>query len=118
MLSLGHPLVCDSKYGEDQFAADRMWCPRNFLHTYRVGFEDTPEGDDLTGKSLVELCCPLPKDLRESLGKLQPVDDASAKYTKEWLAGDRDQLRNFEAYTAEASVDDVGEPQTDQPTPA
>eukprot|EP00971_Amphidinium_carterae_P173295 3435612-Amphidinium_carterae.1 len=42
MLSIGHPLVCDVKYAEDKFPADRTWCTRNFLHTYSLSFSDVP----------------------------------------------------------------------------
>merc|ERR1712061_596155 len=42
MLSIGHPLVTDVKYAEDRHAKDIAWCPRNFLHTYRLGFQDVP----------------------------------------------------------------------------
>ena len=42
MLAIGHPLVCDVKYAENCFHADRIWCPRNFLHAYHLGFLDVP----------------------------------------------------------------------------
>ena len=44
MLAIGHPLVCDAKYGTSHFAADCTWCPRNFLHAFHLGFLDVPEG--------------------------------------------------------------------------
>merc|ERR1712025_833069 len=47
MLAIGHPLVYDKMYGEDRHRADREWCPRNFLHTYHLGFLDVPDGNDL-----------------------------------------------------------------------
>lgn len=28
--------VQDSKYAEEHLATDKTWCPRNFLHTYRL----------------------------------------------------------------------------------
>merc|ERR1712157_480542 len=38
---IGHPTVCDGKYTAPQvFRADREWCPRNFLHRYRLLFRD------------------------------------------------------------------------------
>ena len=40
MLAIGHPLVSDMKYGKSNFEADRLWCPRNFLHEYHLGFQD------------------------------------------------------------------------------
>lgn len=59
MLSIGHPLVTvsrptlrfrrpfeDSKYAEERLNEDKMWCPRNFLHTYRLAFLDVPKGSE------------------------------------------------------------------------
>merc|ERR1712048_1293971 len=42
MLAMGHPLICDRKYTSNRYLADRTWCPRNFLHTYPLGFLDVP----------------------------------------------------------------------------
>merc|ERR1719353_1191788 len=56
MLAIGHPLVCDARYAESCLAVDRTWCPRNFLHTYHLGFQDVPDGRDLSKESaLVEV---------------------------------------------------------------
>lgn len=102
MLSLGHPLVCDIKYGEQQFAADRLWCPRNFLHTYRLSFEDVPEADGVPEGSepvIADIFCPLSQDLRDALRTLRPVDDGvSAPLLDNWLSGDSSQLKSFEGY--------------------
>merc|ERR1712216_245316 len=51
MLAIGHPLVCDVTYSQSSFPADRMWCPRNFLHAYHLGFVDVPESTDLSNKA-------------------------------------------------------------------
>merc|ERR1712217_373761 len=75
MLSIGHPLVTDVKYAESRYADDQAWCPRNFLHTYHLGFDDVPKAQgDASGNQPVDILCPLPSDLRAVLGKLRPVD--------------------------------------------
>eukprot|EP00927_Polykrikos_kofoidii_P004710 TRINITY_DN11866_c0_g1_i1.p1 TRINITY_DN11866_c0_g1~~TRINITY_DN11866_c0_g1_i1.p1 ORF type:complete len:586 (+),score=69.08 TRINITY_DN11866_c0_g1_i1:67-1824(+) len=119
MMSLGHPLVCDVKYAEDMFPADRAWCPRNFLHTYHFGFNDVPaevaettekgeardseragsEGSPECGGRPVNVFCPVPSDLRRVLACLEPADDMSAKTHAEWVAGDDACLRPFDEYT-------------------
>lgn len=110
MLSIGHPLVCDSKYAEDSFAADRKWCTRNFLHTYRVGFEDAPGDVSEDGsKANVNVFCPLPQDLRDTLAMLTPVDDSSRRHWEAWRKGDSAQLRKFEVYAEEADGADAAE---------
>eukprot|EP00930_Biecheleria_cincta_P017971 TRINITY_DN14137_c0_g3_i1.p1 TRINITY_DN14137_c0_g3~~TRINITY_DN14137_c0_g3_i1.p1 ORF type:complete len:1072 (+),score=205.75 TRINITY_DN14137_c0_g3_i1:103-3318(+) len=38
MASIGHPLVSDSKYNYRNYKTDSMWCPRLFLHAWRLGF--------------------------------------------------------------------------------
>ncbi|CAE8588868.1 unnamed protein product [Polarella glacialis] len=36
---IGHPTVCDGKYsGPETYLSDHAWCPRNFLHRYRLAF--------------------------------------------------------------------------------
>mmetsp|Transcript_10016 Transcript_10016/g.31379 ORF Transcript_10016/g.31379 Transcript_10016/m.31379 type:complete len:613 (-) Transcript_10016:39-1877(-) len=102
MQSIGHPLVCDIKYGEERFAADRLWCPRNFLHTYSLGFHDIPEGPERCMEgSPVKLNCPLPEDLHTALATLSPVDDVSVARCEEWLSRDTTRLRSFEDYASE-----------------
>eukprot|EP00929_Paragymnodinium_shiwhaense_P013259 TRINITY_DN121120_c0_g1_i1.p1 TRINITY_DN121120_c0_g1~~TRINITY_DN121120_c0_g1_i1.p1 ORF type:complete len:590 (-),score=148.16 TRINITY_DN121120_c0_g1_i1:74-1843(-) len=111
MKSLGHPLVCDVKYGEEQFPADRAWCRRNFLHTYRLAFEDVPEGGELSVKKtadndgverpLQEVFCELAPDLRAALSRLEPVDEVSSAALQAWKAGDRSLLKSFEEFDAE-----------------
>jgi len=120
MQSLGHPLVCDDKYADAHLIADRSWCPRNFLHTFLLGFEDVPEeGPDVEAASssvgnrsskdgnssrYVKLLCPLPPDLHDTLLQLKPIDDVSARHCSDWLSRNRDQLRSFNEYTAAMTV--------------
>jgi len=108
MLSIGHPLVCDVKYAEDRFASDRTWCPRNFLHTYRLSFADIPDGAgeatlDVSSVHSVVLHCPLPNDLHHTLSLLQPADATSARYCAEWLSRDSSRMCSFEEYIEAAT---------------
>jgi len=121
MQSLGHPLVCDEKYADAHLVADRSWCPRNFLHTFLLGFDDVPEegalveaassssssngsSKDCNSSRYVKLLCPLPPDLHSTLLQLKPIDDASAKHCSGWLSQKRDQLRTFDEYTAAVTI--------------
>ena len=63
MQHLGHPLVSDDKYASNQLEQDRTWCPRLFLHCYRLRFKDMRN-------SLQLLHCPLPADLKAALSRL------------------------------------------------
>ena len=47
MQAIGHPLVHDIKHADSYFPTDCTWCPRNFLHTYHLGFLDVPEDSGL-----------------------------------------------------------------------
>ena len=38
IIPLFPPATEDSKYAEERLTSDRAWCPRNFLHTYRLAF--------------------------------------------------------------------------------
>ena len=127
MLAIGHPLVCDSKYFKSRFPADCEWCPRNFLHTYHLGFLDVPVGNELrkrarlatvesqVGSSIlqggsqqndsssdhhqpVDVYCPLPEDLRASLAELSPVDKESGVHRAAWLSRDAASLCSFDQY--------------------
>jgi len=121
MQSIGHPLVCDEKYADTHLIADRSWCPRNFLHTFLLGFEDVPEegavveaassgssgkgsSKDCSSSRYKKLLCPLPPDLHSTLLQLKPIDDASAKHCSDWLSQDRDRLSSFDEYTAAKTV--------------
>jgi len=63
MWHIGHPVVCDWRYGTKDDAA---WCGRNFLHRHRLVFSDL----DGTLRSMSE---PLPPDLRRVLRALTAV---------------------------------------------
>mmetsp|Transcript_55542 Transcript_55542/g.159730 ORF Transcript_55542/g.159730 Transcript_55542/m.159730 type:complete len:929 (-) Transcript_55542:37-2823(-) len=64
MLSLGHPLVADDKYlSTESLQEDRPWCPRLFLHCYRLGFRNIKNDPEL-------VICPLPDDLKGALVRL------------------------------------------------
>lgn len=68
MQHLGHPLVADDKYqSKEEVAEDRLWCPRLFLHSYRLCFRDLADEDVL-------LTCPLPLDLKSALKSLGVSD--------------------------------------------
>merc|ERR1712151_323288 len=74
---IGHPTVCDGRYTAPQvFSADREWCPRNFLHRYRLLFAD------FEGRSH-EVMMPLPADLVLALSCLKPKNSVSAEVRNE-----------------------------------
>ncbi|CAL1136715.1 unnamed protein product [Cladocopium goreaui] len=62
----------------EAFLRDLQWCPRNFLHRYRLAFKDL---DDVPREAIA----PLPDDLRQALDKLQPLDPWSASVMAQWL---------------------------------
>jgi len=107
MQSIGHPLVCDSKYGQEMYAADQTWCERNFLHTYHLGFNDTPDEPAVSAQpgKPVDMLCPLPKDLRQALSTLKPIDDKSAQPYEDWMSGEVSRLKLFEEYLPEEKED-------------
>eukprot|EP00930_Biecheleria_cincta_P029882 TRINITY_DN20737_c0_g2_i1.p1 TRINITY_DN20737_c0_g2~~TRINITY_DN20737_c0_g2_i1.p1 ORF type:complete len:940 (+),score=240.67 TRINITY_DN20737_c0_g2_i1:82-2901(+) len=63
----GHPLVTDEKYSVDEVEKDKAWCPRLFLHCFRLRFKDLRNEDTV-------LHCPLPPDLKGALLKLGAPD--------------------------------------------
>eukprot|EP00747_Dinoflagellata_sp_TGD_P009103 gnl/TRDRNA2_/TRDRNA2_118668_c2_seq1.p1 gnl/TRDRNA2_/TRDRNA2_118668_c2~~gnl/TRDRNA2_/TRDRNA2_118668_c2_seq1.p1 ORF type:complete len:148 (+),score=19.67 gnl/TRDRNA2_/TRDRNA2_118668_c2_seq1:80-523(+) len=81
-----------------------MWCPRNFLHKYFLGFVDVPAGGDLVREAgwqaqasadgcaeepdHVALFCPLPADLRTALAELTACNEESRARVAVWLSGD------------------------------
>eukprot|EP01063_Lacrimia_lanifica_P013840 TRINITY_DN20444_c0_g1_i1.p1 TRINITY_DN20444_c0_g1~~TRINITY_DN20444_c0_g1_i1.p1 ORF type:complete len:618 (+),score=247.84 TRINITY_DN20444_c0_g1_i1:48-1901(+) len=61
MMSQGHPLAADFKYGKEAAVKKQSkWCPRNFLHCEMV------EGVDCEGKDF-HFAAPLPADMRRVL---------------------------------------------------
>jgi 23S rRNA pseudouridine1911/1915/1917 synthase len=62
---IGHPVVGDEVYaGRKTYQADRIWCPRQFLHAMSLAVIH-PQ----TGKK-VEFSSPLPADLKKALSGL------------------------------------------------
>jgi len=100
MMSIGHPLVCDSKYSAGCFPAEHRWCLRNFLHTHRLGFDDVSD-DGIVRGGRADIVCPLPEDLRDALGQLRPVGTKSARFHADWLSGEAKRICEFEAYAKE-----------------
>jgi len=103
MQSIGHPLVTDKKYGEATHFQDSMWCPRNFLHTYHLGFDEVPPASGAAEEAPepVDILCPLPTDLRGVLAGLRPVDERSRPFFEDWCTGEAARLRAFEEYAGE-----------------
>lgn len=66
MAATGHPLVGDNKYNKRQAQTDAMWCPRLFLHAWRIGFWDRMS-------QWHEVKAPLPRDLSRSLKTLEEI---------------------------------------------
>jgi len=78
---IGHPTVTDGRYtAKPTFLKDRKWCPRNFLHRYRLAFRDG------NGKKR-EAMAPLPLDLQKAMTHLKPKDAESAKQFNLWKEG-------------------------------
>jgi 23S rRNA pseudouridine1911/1915/1917 synthase len=60
MKYINHPVVCDPIYGgRKNYQADKIWCPRLFLHAAYL---------KISGH---EFSCPLPSDLQSALDRLQ-----------------------------------------------
>jgi len=80
MQNKGHPLVSDDKYqGPEQARRDRAWCPRLFLHCYRLSFSNMRNEQEL-------VTCPLPPDLKSALRSLGAADETG--HAKDWLFGE------------------------------
>lgn len=79
MASLGHPLLGDTLY-DSQTVNFCEWCPRLFLHAFRlcVNIGDGP----------IDIKVPLPEDLHKVLAMFEPVDDTAASRQATWLLGD------------------------------
>src|SRR2546426_10445855 len=67
--ALRHPVVGDTLYGAPrQVRAGRETLPplgRNFLHAARIGFQQPRRAER------IEVCAPLPQDLRDYLRRLE-----------------------------------------------
>ncbi|CAJ1410309.1 unnamed protein product [Effrenium voratum] len=63
MQHFGHSLVSDDKYASQKLEQDRTWCPRLFLHCYRLCFRDMRRRAQV-------VICPLPDDLKAALTRL------------------------------------------------
>jgi len=102
LASSGHPVVCDGKYGGERYRKDVTWCPRNFLHRYRLAW------DGVNGQ--LEVNTTLPRELKEALGHLVPKGGPGVCRTSEvqlqwwladeWLDGDWAKLPSLEAEEA------------------
>ena len=63
----GHPTVCDEKYSDPLlYHSDLRWCPRNFLHRFKLIFE--AEGRQHVAQA------GLPEDLRAALRALRALE--------------------------------------------
>jgi len=58
---INHPIVADYVYGGRRAQADLVWCPRHFLHAYRIEFSHPING------SRMELIAPLSEDLLRAM---------------------------------------------------
>lgn len=63
---LGHSLVSDPLYlGKKSLKKDLLWCPRLFLHSFKINFLHPKSGKKVSFKT------PLPYDLKTALEKLE-----------------------------------------------
>ncbi|CAK9098870.1 unnamed protein product [Durusdinium trenchii] len=99
MAHMGHPVVCDAKYGgcseelwrrERQYVEDKQWCPRNFLHRYRLQFQ-------LSSGRPFQAQAPLPSDLKFALAELSPRTSCSVSdlQLKAWLSSEPSELMDW-----------------------
>lgn len=70
--SIGHPLAGDTTYG----GGSPQWCPRMFLHAWRLGVD--------IGDGPIDAEVSIPKDLRRALQCLVPVDEFSRAFLARW----------------------------------
>jgi len=65
---IGRPVVGDNFYaGRKTARNDRKWCPRLFLHAYKISFNHPEKG------TRVDFSSPIPKDLSDALNLLEKV---------------------------------------------
>ncbi|CAE7545748.1 truC [Symbiodinium natans] len=91
---VGHPVLCDGRYAPQALQKDLQWCPRLFLHRFRLEFQGL---DDRK----VEASHGLPSDLQKVLlnSQLQLQEArASGEVLNLWARGDS---RPFLAWTDE-----------------
>jgi 23S rRNA pseudouridine1911/1915/1917 synthase len=62
---LGYPIVSDPLYLGKRLSADLRWCPRLFLHAFKLGFEHPVRGE------WVEFEAELARDLQMTLEELE-----------------------------------------------
>jgi 23S rRNA pseudouridine1911/1915/1917 synthase len=63
---LGYPVVADEFYaGRKTYRADKLWCPRQFLHASELSFVHPKTGER------VKFSAPLPLDLKKALEYLE-----------------------------------------------
>ncbi|CAE7833538.1 rluD [Symbiodinium sp. KB8] len=80
MSHVGHPTVSDKRYFSlPNCLQDLAWCPRNFLHRYRLTFLDRD-------RRPAEVREPLPCDLRGALGEVRPLRSEAA--FRSWMAAE------------------------------
>lgn len=66
---VNYPIVSDARYlGKRRARADRKWCPRQFLHAWKLRFRDP------LGAKKVSVKSPLASDLRKALMKLRKIE--------------------------------------------
>eukprot|EP00440_Ansanella_granifera_P003981 gb/GFBE01004322.1/.p1 GENE.gb/GFBE01004322.1/~~gb/GFBE01004322.1/.p1 ORF type:complete len:464 (+),score=72.49 gb/GFBE01004322.1/:1-1392(+) len=69
----GHPLIGDDVYGSET----NPWCPRLFLHSYRLRVD--------IGDGPLDVRAPLPDDLKDALSGLTVIGDYSRACVWDWL---------------------------------
>ena len=70
MKYLGHPVVSDEFYaGRKTARNDRKWCPRLFLHAYKISFFDPAT------KKTIRINADLPSDLSKVLSTLKKINN-------------------------------------------
>ena len=85
-----HPTVCDRMYTDSAtFQSDREWCPRNFLHRYRLAFTDS-------SGAMQEATAPLPLDLTEVLETLEPRNSQSAECLQHFAVASEANLSSWD----------------------
>ena len=76
---IGHALVMDGKYSSSaECAESRTWCPRNFLHRYRLGFETQ-------GQKKLSVTERLPPDLSRAMAETRLL--RAAMDMRSWTDG-------------------------------